>query len=120
MVAFALLTATAVSRLGCHASTWQITMETQVSPKMEKKKEVVLRVDRTDHVTELVVGHHNQHSELPVTAFTKWCPPENGVKSFENAEKAIDLALSRLSQKSIALLQCKAARLITGGRRSVN
>jgi hypothetical protein len=56
---------------------------------------------------ELVVGHHNSTSDLHLTTFTKWCPLENGVTSIENAEKAIDLALNRLGQKQIPLLQCK-------------
>ncbi|KAF4637234.1 hypothetical protein G7Y89_g850 [Cudoniella acicularis] len=66
--------------------------------------------DMADHYgdAELVVGHHNANSQLPLTAFTKWCPQENGVKTFGNAEKAIDLALSRLSQKQIAILQYHA------------
>ncbi|KAM0820870.1 putative NADP-dependent oxidoreductase domain-containing protein [Seiridium cardinale] len=66
--------------------------------------------DMADHYgdAELVVGHHNQNSDAPITAFTKWCPPEIGVKTFKNAEKAIDLALSRLDQKTIALLQYHA------------
>jgi hypothetical protein len=42
------------------------------------------------------------------TAFTKWCPPENRIKSFENAQKAIDLALSRMGQGQIALMQCES------------
>jgi hypothetical protein len=57
---------------------------------------------------ELVVGHHNSTSDLPLTAFTKWCPPENGITTFENAETAIDLALTRLGQQQISLLQCKS------------
>jgi len=44
---------------------------------------------------------------LPLTAFTKWCPPENGVAVFENAEKAIDLAFTRLGQQQITLLHYK-------------
>jgi hypothetical protein len=42
-----------------------------------------------------------------VTALTKWCPAENGIKSFENAQAAVDLALRRLGQGTIALLQCE-------------
>jgi hypothetical protein len=57
---------------------------------------------------ELVVGHHNSTSDLPLTAFTKWCPPESGITTFENAEMAIDLALTRLGQQQISLLQCKS------------
>ncbi|KAI3391607.1 hypothetical protein diail_7037, partial [Diaporthe ilicicola] len=36
---------------------------------------------------------------------TKWCPAENGVKSFENAEAAVSLALKRLGHRQIPLLQ---------------
>jgi len=57
--------------------------------------------------TELVVGCHHKTSAEKLTAFTKWCPAENGVKTFDNAEKAIDLALSRLGQKYVALMQCE-------------
>jgi hypothetical protein len=58
---------------------------------------------------ELIVGHYNAKgsSNLPLTAFTKWCPQENRVKTFENAEKAVDLALKRFNQSQIALLQCE-------------
>lgn len=38
---------------------------------------------------------------------TKWCPPENGVKTFENAEAAVELSMSRMKQDKISLLQCK-------------
>lgn len=51
------------------------------------------------------MGHHNAHSEKQITAFTKWCPAETGLKTFENVEAAIDLALKRMGQKQIALLQ---------------
>lgn len=55
---------------------------------------------------ELVIGqHHASHSQSQITAFTKWCPAENGIKTFENAEAAVDLALSRMGQKSIDLMQ---------------
>lgn len=43
-----------------------------------------------------------------MTAFTKWCPAENGIKTFENAEAAVDLALQRMGQKQVSLLQCQA------------
>lgn len=42
-----------------------------------------------------------------MTAFTKWCPVENGVKTFEQAEAAVDLALMRMNQKQLSLMQCK-------------
>ncbi|KAL2292833.1 hypothetical protein FJTKL_07892 [Diaporthe vaccinii] len=63
--------------------------------------------DMADHYgeAELVVGHHNANSKADLTALTKWCPAENGVKSFENAEAAVDLALRRLGQSTIPLLQ---------------
>lgn len=35
------------------------------------------------------------------------------MKSFENAEKTIDLALSRLGEKEISLLQCKLLGVVT-------
>lgn len=71
---------------------------------------------KTQLSPELVVGHHNANSDLPLTAFTKWCPPENGVSSFENAEKAIDLALSRLGQEEIGLLQCMLIESLSAQR----
>jgi hypothetical protein len=61
------------------------------------------------HSTELVVGRHHEIIGSKMTAFTKWCPPENGVTTFENAEAAVDLALSRMGQKQVALMQCKAS-----------
>ncbi|KAH8765373.1 NADP-dependent oxidoreductase domain-containing protein [Diaporthe sp. PMI_573] len=62
--------------------------------------------DMADHYgdAELVIGH-NAKSKGEVTALTKWCPVENGTKSFKNAESAVDLALRRLGQSTIALLQ---------------
>lgn len=56
---------------------------------------------------EKVIGHHHHTSPTKQpTAFTKWCPAENGVKTFANAEAAVDLALSRMGgQKQLALLQ---------------
>lgn len=44
-----------------------------------------------------------------MTAFTKWCPAEDGVKSFENAESAVELALRRMNQRRVALMQCEPA-----------
>lgn len=67
--------------------------------------------DMADHYgdAELVVGHHNTNSpQKTLTAFTKWCPVENGIKTFENAEAAVDLALRRMGQRQIALLQYHA------------
>ncbi|KAH8896906.1 Aldo/keto reductase [Thozetella sp. PMI_491] len=66
--------------------------------------------DMADHYgdAELVIGHHNATSISKKVAFTKWCPAENGVKTFENAEAAISLALKRMGQTKIALLQYHA------------
>ncbi|KAK1637759.1 endoribonuclease L-PSP [Colletotrichum phormii] len=67
--------------------------------------------DMADHYgpAELVIGHHNHNrtspAHTPVTAFTKWCPAENGDKSFETAQAAVDLALERMGQTQIALMQ---------------
>ncbi len=55
---------------------------------------------------ELVVGRHHVVSKEKMIAFTKWCPAEDGIKTFEQAEKAVDLALSRMGQKKIDLMQC--------------
>jgi aryl-alcohol dehydrogenase-like predicted oxidoreductase len=59
---------------------------------------------------ELIIGEYNENRDLNshITAFTKWCPQENGITSFEQAEAAVDLALSRMKQKSIALMQYHA------------
>lgn len=59
---------------------------------------------------ELVMGQHNSSSTKEMIAFTKWCPPENGVTSFENAEKAVDLALKRMKQEKIELMQCRKVK----------
>ncbi|KAI4602575.1 hypothetical protein KJ359_007790 [Pestalotiopsis sp. 9143b] len=66
--------------------------------------------DMADHYgdAELVVGHHNKSTGPKLTAFTKWCPAENGIKTQENAEAAIDHALSRMGQEKIELLQYHA------------
>lgn len=58
--------------------------------------------------TELIVGKHNVDKPgSSKVSMTKWCPPENGVKSFENAQAAVDLALRRMKQEKIDLLQCE-------------
>lgn len=57
---------------------------------------------------ELIIGHHHKVSSQKITAFTKWCPAENGIKSFEQASDAVDLALSRTGQVQIALMQYHA------------
>lgn len=55
---------------------------------------------------ELVIGqHHAAQSQAQITAFTKWCPAENGIKTFEHAEAAVDRALTRMGQTSIDLMQ---------------
>ncbi|KAI0437407.1 NADP-dependent oxidoreductase domain-containing protein [Xylaria telfairii] len=63
--------------------------------------------DMADHYgdAELVVGRFRAISPDNLVAFTKWCPSENGIKSFQEAEKAIDLALQRMGQKQITLMQ---------------
>ncbi|KAK1963371.1 Aldo/keto reductase [Colletotrichum sublineola] len=64
--------------------------------------------DMADHYgpAELVVGRHNRTSpRRPITAFTKWCPPESGDRSFATAEAAVDLALRRMGQERVALMQ---------------
>ncbi|EON97875.1 putative endoribonuclease l-psp protein [Phaeoacremonium minimum UCRPA7] len=65
--------------------------------------------DMADHYgdAELVVGAHitASASARPITAFTKWCPAENGIKSLANAEAAVDRALARMKQSQIALMQ---------------
>ncbi|CZR51659.1 related to hormone-sensitive lipase [Phialocephala subalpina] len=66
--------------------------------------------DMADHYgdAELIIGEHHKRSKLNINAFTKWCPAENGINSFKNAEKAVDLALSRMGQKEIDLMQYHA------------
>ncbi|KAI0856450.1 NADP-dependent oxidoreductase domain-containing protein [Xylaria cubensis] len=63
--------------------------------------------DMADHYgdAELVVGRFQATSPGNLVAFTKWCPPENGIKSFQAAEQAVDLALQRMGQKQITLMQ---------------
>jgi aryl-alcohol dehydrogenase-like predicted oxidoreductase/enamine deaminase RidA (YjgF/YER057c/UK114 family) len=57
---------------------------------------------------ELIIGHHHQVSSQKLVAFTKWCPAENGIKTFQQAEKAVNLALERMGQSQIALMQYHA------------
>ncbi|KPI36253.1 uncharacterized protein AB675_7366 [Cyphellophora attinorum] len=67
--------------------------------------------DMADHYgdAELVVGEHNvSRPNSTKIAFTKWCPPVTGDKSFEKAEAAVDLALRRMRQKKIVLMQYHA------------
>ncbi|KAF5522911.1 putative aldo-keto reductase 1 [Colletotrichum aenigma] len=67
--------------------------------------------DMADHYgpAELVLGEHARtttaNDTRPVTAFTKWCPPETGDKSFATAEAAVDRALERMGAAQIALMQ---------------
>lgn len=64
--------------------------------------------DMADHYgdAELITGHHHSTSVLRSTAFTKWCPTSQSQDSFKQAQDAVDLALNRMAQKQIALLQC--------------
>ncbi|TRX97178.1 hypothetical protein FHL15_001972 [Xylaria flabelliformis] len=59
--------------------------------------------DMADHYGD--AGRFQATSLGNLVAFTKWCPPENGIKSFQAAEKAVDLALQRMGQKQITLMQ---------------
>ncbi|KAI1273785.1 Aldo/keto reductase [Xylaria sp. FL0933] len=63
--------------------------------------------DMADHYAdaELVVGRFHAISSQHMLSLTKWCPPENGIKSFEAAEQAVDRALERMGQRQIALMQ---------------
>lgn len=64
--------------------------------------------DMADHYgdAELVIGQrHALAASRKITAFTKWCPVENGIKTFEQAEAAVDLALARMGQTRIELMQ---------------
>ncbi|KAI1108416.1 NADP-dependent oxidoreductase domain-containing protein [Nemania sp. NC0429] len=63
--------------------------------------------DMADHYgdAERVVGRFHATSSRSLLAFTKWCPPESGIRSFESAEQAVDLALQRMGQKQIKLMQ---------------
>ncbi|KAK1980996.1 endoribonuclease L-PSP [Colletotrichum cereale] len=64
--------------------------------------------DMADHYgpAELVVGRYNRTGRRPAAvALTKWCPPENGDRSFATAEAAVDLALQRTAQSRVALMQ---------------
>ncbi|KAI0811431.1 Aldo/keto reductase [Xylaria sp. FL0064] len=63
--------------------------------------------DMADHYAdaELIVGRFHAISSQHMLGLTKWCPPENGIKSFEAAKQAVDRALERMGQKQIALMQ---------------
>ncbi|KAI0156767.1 NADP-dependent oxidoreductase domain-containing protein [Xylariaceae sp. FL1272] len=63
--------------------------------------------DMADHYgdAELVIGKFRSISSREMLAFTKWCPPEYNVKSFEVAEQAVTRALQRMNQEQITLLQ---------------
>ncbi|KAI0536115.1 NADP-dependent oxidoreductase domain-containing protein [Xylaria digitata] len=63
--------------------------------------------DMADHygAAELVVGNFRASSPHDMLAFTKWCPPENGIKSLEAAEQAVMLSCERMRQKQITLMQ---------------
>ncbi|KPI40770.1 uncharacterized protein AB675_10725 [Cyphellophora attinorum] len=70
--------------------------------------------DMADHYgdAELVVGKHNELARTTgnskSVSFSKWCPEEDGVMSFENAEAAVDRALQRMGQERIELMQYHA------------
>lgn len=70
--------------------------------------------DMADHYgdAELVVGKHNELARTTGSnksiAFSKWCPEEDGVKSLENAEAAVDKALRRMGHERIELMQYHA------------
>lgn len=53
------------------------------------------------------MGKYNTTGKHKMIAFTKWCPQENGITTFEQAERAVNLALTRMEQKQIALMQCQ-------------
>lgn len=57
-------------------------------------------------MAELLIREYYSHSKLKITSFTKWCPAENGNKNFKQAEEAVDLALSRMGQTKLDLMQC--------------
>lgn len=68
--------------------------------------------DMADHYgdAEVVIGTYNKTNKQkasahPIAASTKWCPAEDGITTFANAEAAIDRALHRMQQTQIALLQ---------------
>ncbi|KAH9903931.1 NADP-dependent oxidoreductase domain-containing protein [Xylariomycetidae sp. FL2044] len=63
--------------------------------------------DMADHYgdAELVIGKFHEISDRPLTAFTKWCPAENGIKTYEQAAAAVDTALRRMGQEQIGLMQ---------------
>ncbi|EKD13033.1 endoribonuclease L-PSP [Drepanopeziza brunnea f. sp. 'multigermtubi' MB_m1] len=59
--------------------------------------------DMADHYgvaaqsTTMSCSHLWRNSQREITSFTKWCPIENGIKTFRQASDAVDLALSRSS-----------------------
>lgn len=74
--------------------------------------------DMADHYgdAELVVGrYYGSQSKGQgghrMTAFSKWCPEENGDKSFENAARAVERCASRMGVQRVELLQCEHAIL---------
>ncbi|KAF7197815.1 Flagellar radial spoke protein 5 [Pseudocercospora fuligena] len=54
---------------------------------------------------ERVIGAYKKKSVTPIIAFTKWCPPESGDKSFQQAEKAVSKAMARMGLSQIQLMQ---------------
>ncbi|KAK2033495.1 Aldo/keto reductase [Colletotrichum zoysiae] len=93
---------------------WQLADMDVDIPSAAKAMETLIAsglscFDMADHYgdAELVIGEHNRikSASAEIVAFTKWCPEEDGNTTFEHAEAAVDLALSRMKQKSLALMQ---------------
>ncbi|KAI0433497.1 Aldo/keto reductase [Xylaria sp. FL1042] len=91
---------------------WQLAgVETDIDAAARAMEPLIdLRLDcfdMADHYgdAELVVGRFHATTSRHILGLTKWCPPENGIKSFEAAEQAVDRALERMGQKQIALMQ---------------
>ncbi|KAL2064606.1 hypothetical protein VTL71DRAFT_3743 [Oculimacula yallundae] len=63
--------------------------------------------DMADHYgdSELIIGHHQTHSKKKAITFTKWCPSSRSDNLFQQTEEAVELALERMKQSTITLLQ---------------
>ncbi|OKL59899.1 hypothetical protein UA08_04537 [Talaromyces atroroseus] len=93
---------------GGHDKHTDMAMAVNVMDNMQRGLDTF---DMADHYgdAELVVGKHKEAKPASSkVTFTKWCPPENGIKTFENAEAAVDLARRRMNQDKIDLLQYHA------------
>ena len=66
-----------------------------------------MKYENPEKSAELVIGQYNLSSSQKLTAFTKWCPPEDGTATFVKAEAAVDKALARMGQQQITLMQCR-------------